>query len=264
MKKLLALITLLASSQSFGALDEVLMFNGKIYFPEEKAFRNTNQMELHVGKKEIVITIDDGPTPNVTQAVLQVLRDYNVRATFFSVTSNVAKYPSLMHEIQADGHIVGNHSKTHANLTQLGSNWQTRLYDEVIGSYFTLKPFAHFSKKSYFRAPGGNWNPTIAAYLNTDPIGQKYTGPVLWDVGGVLERDASNRPTRGADWACWSNKWTVDECLEGYINETKAYKGGVVLFHDLRMQSAELIRKYIQWAQDNDYKIVSLDEVRFK
>ena len=264
MKKLLTLITLLASTQTFAALDDIIMFNGKIYNPEEKAFRTVNHMELHVNKKEIAITIDDGPNPGVTQAMLQVLREFNIRATFFCLAANAAKYPDLMHEIQADGHIVANHSKTHANLTTLGTNWQSRLYDEVIGSYYTLKPFSYMSRKSYFRAPGGNWNPQLAQYLNTDPIGQKYIGPVLWDVGGMIERNADKVPTKGADWACWSNKWTVDECVQGYITETTEYKGGVVLMHDLRMQSAELLRKYITWAKDNGYKFVTLDDVKFK
>lgn len=264
MKILLTMLVLLLSSQTYAEFREVLLFGGKEYDPANKSFKTGNHMDLHIGKKEIVLTIDDGPNPGVTQAMLQVLREYNIRATFFCLGANAAKYPDIMHEIQADGHIVANHSRTHANLTTLGSSWQERLYDEVIGTFHVLKPFMFNSRKYYFRAPGGNWNPQLAQSLNGDPVGQKYIGPLLWDIGGTLERNAQNVPIRGADWACWSKKWTVDECLKGYLTETAEYKGGVVLMHDLRMQSSELLRKYIQASLDAGYKFVTLDDVKLK
>lgn len=264
MKKLLTMLVLLVSTQLHAELREVLLFNGKEFDPSTKSFKTGNHMDLHINKKEIVLTIDDGPNPGVTQAMLQILREYNIRATFFCLGANAAKYPDIMHETQADGHIVGNHSRTHANLTTLGEAWQSRLYDEVVGTFHVLKPFMFMSKKYYFRAPGGNWNPTLAQFLNEDPIGTKYIGPLLWDVGGTLERNSKKEPIKGADWACWSNRWTVDECLQGYVTETESMKGGVVLIHDLRMQSAELLRRYIQTMLDKGYKFVSLDDVKLK
>lgn len=264
MKKLLTLFALLLSSQTYAAFDEIYMFDGKVWDPETKAFKQTNYMDLHVNKKEIVLTFDDGPTPNVTQAMLKMLAEFNIRATFFCLGNQAAKYPEIMHLTQADGHIVGNHSKSHSDLTKLGDNWQERLYDEVIGTHLTLRPFMYMSRKFYLRAPSGAWNPQLAQFLNTDPIGKQYTGPIQWDVGGIIARNAAGEPIQGADWACWSNKWSVDDCLKGYIAETVSHKGGVVLMHDLRMQSVELARKFIQWGLDNGYKFVTMDKVKFK
>lgn len=265
MKKLLTLFALLMSTQTYADFSEIYMMDGKVWDPIDKTFKQTNYMDLHVNKKEIVLTFDDGPTPQVTQAMLQMLREFNIRVTFFSLGSQAAKYPNIMDEIQADGHIVGNHTKSHSDLTKLGENWQARLYDEVIGSHLTLRPFMYMGRgKFYFRAPNGAWNPQLAEYLNSDPIGRKYTGPIQWDVGGIVARDAQGNPTNGADWACWSQRWTVDDCLKGYIAETISHKGGVILMHDLRMQSVELAKRYIQWGLDNGYKFVSMDQVKFR
>lgn len=265
MKNLLTIFALLVSTQTFADFNEIYMFDGKVWDPTEKQFKQTNHMDLMKNTKQIVLTFDDGPTPQVTMAMLEMLRQFNMRVTFFSLGSQAAKHPDLMNEIQADGHIVGNHTKSHADLTKLGDGWQQKLYDEVIGSHLTLRPFMYMGRgKFYFRAPNGAWNPQLAEYLNTDPIGKKYTGPIQWDVGGVIAKDANGVPTNGADWACWSKRWTVDECLAGYIAETTQHKGGVVLMHDLRMQSVELARRYIQWGLDNGYKFVTIEQVKFK
>jgi len=61
----------------------------------------------------VALTFDDGPHPSWTPEVLRVLREHDVRATFFLVGSNAARYPDLVMRIAADGHAVGSHSATH-------------------------------------------------------------------------------------------------------------------------------------------------------
>ena len=65
------------------------------------------------GIKAAYLTFDDGPIPEVTPAVLEILDRYNVKATFFMVGDNVARHPELLDEVRRRGHAVGNHTMKH-------------------------------------------------------------------------------------------------------------------------------------------------------
>lgn len=64
-------------------------------------------------QKRVMLTFDDGPIPEATPLILDILRNYNVKGTFFLVGDNVRKYPHLLPMILADGHAVGNHTMHH-------------------------------------------------------------------------------------------------------------------------------------------------------
>lgn len=63
----------------------------------------------------IYLTFDDGPIPEVTPWVLDLLKEYNAKATFFCIGNNVQKYPEIFNRILAEGHSVGNHTFHHLN-----------------------------------------------------------------------------------------------------------------------------------------------------
>jgi len=64
-------------------------------------------------EKVIYVTFDDGPVPEVTPRVLDMLDEYNLKATFFCVGENVEKYPELYNDILRRGHKTGNHTYNH-------------------------------------------------------------------------------------------------------------------------------------------------------
>ena len=64
-------------------------------------------------KKEIYLTFDDGPTPEITQFVLSELKKYNAKATFFCIGKNIKNHPEIFSEIISDGHSIGNHTQNH-------------------------------------------------------------------------------------------------------------------------------------------------------
>jgi cellulose synthase/poly-beta-1,6-N-acetylglucosamine synthase-like glycosyltransferase/peptidoglycan/xylan/chitin deacetylase (PgdA/CDA1 family) len=76
--------------------------------------------------RRIVLTFDDGPDPNWTPKIAAVLRRERVPATFFVVGSEVARHPDLVRRLVREGHEIGNHTFTHAQLTE-GRDWQRRL-----------------------------------------------------------------------------------------------------------------------------------------
>jgi peptidoglycan/xylan/chitin deacetylase (PgdA/CDA1 family) len=239
-----------------------------------KDFSNANIERLHQGLKEVVITIDDGPTQGVTDKILDILEKYGVQATFFSVGNRAKQHPELMARMAREGHIVANHTLTHPHIGKIAQdvNFFTRrlkrsakekIRNEILGAHEVISPYLGNATRYYFRAPGASWDSKATELLNKTDISPNYYGPILWDVGGQLDKSASGFVRRAAGWGCWSRGWSVEECLQGFINETLEKKGGVVLFHDLSSKSAQLIERYIQaLLSRGDYRIVSMDDVQ--
>lgn len=225
-----------------------------------KDFNNQNRERILRNKHQIVLTFDDGPTAGVTDKVLDVLKKHDVKGTFFVIGNNVSAQPGLMKRLVKEGHLVANHSMSHPNLADLGLFWRKKLKQEVMGAHEVLTPYLENNKRLYFRAPMGAWESKLADYLNKDDVGSKYIGPLLWDVGGEMKRDDS-KVYKAADWACWAQGWSVDDCLEGYVNETIKYDGGVILMHDLRLKSAELLDKYLEVTKARGFQFLTLDEI---
>jgi peptidoglycan-N-acetylglucosamine deacetylase len=117
--------------------------------------------------KEIWLTFDDGPTPEVTPWILSVLKKENVKATFFLVGQQIEKFPELVGAIIKDGHTIANHSYSHKN------GWLTNKekYLEDIENCQALMP-----NNKLFRPPYGKVTKVQIAVLK-----EKYK-IILWDV----------------------------------------------------------------------------------
>lgn len=230
----------------------------------DKDFSRTNLEPIHQGHKEIILTFDDGPNPGITDKFLDLLSDYGIKATFFVIGANAKRNPQIMQRMIAEGHIVGNHSMTHKALKNLDPIlWKDQVKSEVMDAHLVLMPYMENNKHFYFRAPEGVWAQKYADFLNEDFIGKQYIGPLLWDIGGEIEVK-NGKYLQAADWACWSKKISVDDCLSGYVNESVRKKGGVILMHDLRKQSLELLTKLIPELQDRGFTFTSMNDVDFK
>ncbi|MGB1308434.1 MAG: polysaccharide deacetylase family protein [Oceanihabitans sp.] len=172
-------------------------------------------------QKVIYLTFDDGPTPEITNWVLDLLKQYNAKATFFCIGNNVAKHPEVFQDILKEGHIIGNHTYNHVK------GWQTKtdayvenvqLAAEVIESQIKKSTFKNrLSKTSnsessisnLFRPPYGQISPKQGKSLIK--LGYKI---IMWEV---LSID-------------WELTVTPEKCLKNVI--TKAQPGSVVVFHD--------------------------------
>lgn len=149
-------------------------------------------------EKVIYITIDDGPIPEMTPGTLDMLAQYNAKATFFCVGDNVRKYPDLFERIKAEGHSVGNHTFNHLN------GLRTKVSD-YIANVELADPLID---SDLFRPPHGRMKRRQTLALSQ---GRKI---VLWDV---LSKDYDTRVTPER---CWSN-------VEDYTSN-----GSIILFHD--------------------------------
>jgi peptidoglycan-N-acetylglucosamine deacetylase len=118
---------------------------------------------------EFALTFDDGPNPSYTPQLLDLLARYNIRATFFLIGQYAANHRALVRRTQEAGHLIGNHTWTHPNLS-LTSSAQTR--EELHRTSAQLEDITGVAVR-YFRPPFGLRRPatlTIARSLNLIPV----------------------------------------------------------------------------------------------
>lgn len=183
------------------------------------------------GKKgEVSFTFDDGPHPEVTPKVLDVLREANVKATFFVIGQNAQKNPELVQKIVDEGHVVGNHTYNHAYVfSKSAAEKQVTQGQEVIQKIIDKKP-------AYFRPPFGVMNPKIA-----DAVNKENNTIIGWDL-------------RSQDGRIRTKEATVNR-VKGHLN-----KSTVLLFHDTNPTTPDALREIIHLCKENGMKIVPLPE----
>ncbi len=92
-------------------------------------------------RKEVAITFDDGPDPEWTPKILDVLKKYGVKATFFQIGAEVEKYPGVAKRVFDEGHEIGNHTFTHPDISTISKRYfevelnltETALREQVRG-----------------------------------------------------------------------------------------------------------------------------------
>jgi peptidoglycan/xylan/chitin deacetylase (PgdA/CDA1 family) len=128
---------------------------------------------LDDGPMVIALTIDDGPSPIYTPQILSLLGRYGVVATFSMIGENVAAYPAIAREVAAAGHLIINHTWTHANLTELAP---TAMADQISRASGAIEK-ATRATPAMFRAPFGAWSPAVLAQCR-----QMRLAPLDWSV----------------------------------------------------------------------------------
>ena len=154
--------------------------------------------KIPTNEKIVYLTFDDGPIPEVTPWVLEQLKAYGAKATFFCVGDNVRKHPDVFQEVLKQGHAVGNHTYNHKN------GWGT----DNIEYFHNIRNCARLVKSNLFRPPYGRLMPKQAQFL------QRHYKIIMWDVlSGDFDIDISK-----------------DQCLNNVISKSK--QGSIIVFHD--------------------------------
>src|SRR5580658_6564936 len=133
----------------------------------------------------IALTFDDGPNAH-TEEVLDVLKKLHVKATFFIVGNQAHRHPQTLARIAAEGHLLANHSATHAFL---GSKYDANpqmLLDQLRDVDQQIEPLMKAGDKLYFRAPYGAWKSAHADILNRDPVLRNHVRPIYCVARGVI------------------------------------------------------------------------------
>ncbi len=187
-------------------------------------------------QKVVALTFDDGPWPGQTAQILHVLRQYKVKASFFMVGYLVKRYPSIAHEVAAEGHVIGNHTMGHRTLTRLKSvevDKQIRNGEKVLQA-------STGQKADWFRPPGGNISPAV--WSRVRKAGLKVA---LWNVDPQ-------------DWRGLSSKAIAHDVV------IHVRPGSIVLLHDGgggREQTIRALPVIIRSLQSRGYRFVTLDQM---
>jgi peptidoglycan/xylan/chitin deacetylase (PgdA/CDA1 family) len=208
----------------------------------------------------IALTFDDGPNAH-TGEVLDALKAMNIKATFFIVGSQAHRHPDVLARIAREGHLLANHSATHAYLGGSYDADPERLLNQLRDVHEQIAPLMAKGDKFYFRAPYGAWKYAHADILNSDPELRRYVGPIYWDVGGDITMSRDGYVMSAADWECWRKGWEARTCAKGYSREIRRKDGGVVLMHSIHMKSADLVRQVVPALIEEGYRFVRLDQM---
>ncbi len=154
--------------------------------------------QVKTDEKVVYLTFDDGPIPELTEEILQILSKYNAKATFFCVGENVARNPEIYAKILEQGHATGNH--THRHLKGWSTGFKEYLEDvETAGKYI---------KSTLFRPPYG-----LITYKQAKMLSKDYR-VVMWSV---LTKDYDPSVSKEA-------------CLASAVQGT--WPGAIIVFHD--------------------------------
>nr|WP_240041247.1 polysaccharide deacetylase family protein [Paenibacillus ginsengarvi] len=209
---------------------------GREYYEE----RGEIVWEVPTDQKVIALTFDDGPDPVDTPAILELLKQYEAKATFFVVGQRVDKYPDIAKREIAEGHEIANHTFSHQymNRNRLSA---ARIEEEITKTEASI--FKATGKKPHlFRPPGG--------YYNEQVVGaSKRTGykVVMWSWHQDTE-----------DWSTPGVKKIVNKVLGNARN------GDIVLFHDYvegKSQTVEALKQILPDLKKRGFTFVTVSEL---
>lgn len=193
--------------------------------------------------KAIALTFDDGPWPTTTDQVLDILKQYGVKATFFTIGEQIDDYPEATKRIVDEGHQLCTHTWDHAagsgqgvNLTYMSAEEQIA---EVTKGYDAIKAITGTEASHIIRAPGGN-----------------YSGDIVWTLEPYVDAEIG----WNVDTMDWSRPG-ADAIAQAILS---AEPGDVVLMHDGggdRSQTVEALRIAIPKLIERGYTFVTMDEL---
>jgi len=151
-----------------------------------------------IDTETVYLTFDDGPIPEATPWVLDQLKAYDAKATFFCVGENVKNHPNIYQRILAEGHTVGNHTYNHLNA------WKSKKHNYISN----VDQASDLISSKLFRPPYGKLTPSLSKRIS------KNYDIIMWDV---LSGD-------------FDSNITAEKCLSNV--KKNAREGSIIVFHD--------------------------------
>lgn len=188
--------------------------------------KNPRQAE----QRYVALTFDDGPSSENTGTLLDGLKARGVHATFFLMGENIEGNEELVRRMKADGHLIGNHSYRHVQLTREGTEAVCReiektseMIDEITGE-----------KPEYIRPPYGDWSEELAECVELTPV--------LWSVDSL-------------DWKLLNTERITRRVLKSVKN------GDVILMHDIFPTSVKAALEIVDSLTAAGWQFVTVDEL---
>ncbi|MFZ3101401.1 MAG: polysaccharide deacetylase family protein [Desulfitobacteriaceae bacterium] len=188
---------------------------------------------IHTNQKVVALTFDDGPDPEFTETILDILKQKQIKATFFVVGENARQNPSLLRRMITERHEIGNHGYTH--------DYSQRKLTEEIKQTDQSVYIATGTHTYFYRPPGG-----FITKSQINVIRNQGYVVTLWSVDS---RD-------------WSNPG-VNRIVSNVVQ--KVFPGAIVLLHDgggFKSQTVSALEQVIDKLNEDGYRFVTLSELR--
>lgn len=182
--------------------------------------------------KKIALTFDDGPHPVYTEQMLEVLEEADVPATFFLLGQNIEGREELVREIAEKGHLIGNHTFHHVQITGLSKEQACQEIEETSDLIEELTG----KGTEYVRPPFGTWNEGLESNLNLIPV--------MWTIDTL-------------DWTTQN----VDTIVEHVVKN--AEDNDIILMHDSYKSTVQAVERIIELLKAEGFEFVTVDEVLF-
>lgn len=181
-------------------------------------------------EKLVALTFDDGPHPVYTEEILDVLDQAGIKASFFMMGKEAELYPDVVKKVSDAGHLIGNHTYTHANVCQISADETT---EEITKTNDILEGLTG-KRPQFFRPPFGCKNETL----------EKQTGMfwIFWDVDTL--------------------DWSLQNAEQVYCKVVKNVgENDIILMHDAYPSTVEAVRELIPALQEMGYTFVTVDRL---
>lgn len=189
-----------------------------------------NPRGIDPSKPMIAFTFDDGPYAPVGNRIMDVMKQYNSRCTFFVVGERVPSYATEMKRMASEGFEIANHSQNHKYLNKLGADAIRSQVDQCNATIANITGIT----PTLFRLPGGLKNNTVLANVNM-PI-------ILWNI------DTN-------DWKYRNAQKTIDAVMG------KVKDGDIVLMHELYSSTADAVEYMVPKLVEQGYQLVTVSEL---
>lgn len=192
-------------------------------------------------EKVAYLTFDDGPTKTITPKVLDILKEEDVKATFFVIGKSVENYPEIVKRAYEEGHYIANHGYSHNNKKLYKSEEsfinEIKKTDEAIGKAIGLENYS----SHIFRFPNGFMSPLYKSK-------KKKMANVLMEMGYTY-----------IDWNSLNNdsikKYTKEQLIQNLKKSSKGKNTLVILMHDTKdvSNSSEALKESIEYLKSEGY-----------
>ncbi len=203
-----------------------------------KSFFPNLVWDIPTNEKIIYLTFDDGPTPEITEWTLDILKQFDAKATFFCIGKNIEDHSEIFKKIISNGHSIGNHTLNHIK------GWSTKTQSYIENITETQSIIDKLSKTprriNLFRPPYGQITPK--QIKKTSALGYKI---IMWSV---LSID-------------WDKNITHEQCLKNVIDNTNS--GSIVVFHDSVKACDNMkyaLPKTLEYFSEKGYKFKRIPE----
>jgi peptidoglycan/xylan/chitin deacetylase (PgdA/CDA1 family) len=281
--KMILVTTMMMSTLTFAQVsigDKQFPEDGKVYRPGQDVGFDQYKAKSLMGTKKIVLTFDDGPDPIQTPRLLDILKKYNVKATFFMLSEKFTdKNMALIKRVAMEGHTIASHHHDHDNNNSKSeSQYRAGLKDSILKIAKVMEEVNAPSREIYYRFPYGAYGAKSLSYhhfnvmkeVSQELFGDNCINFAFWDIDSLDWLKPMDQKDIIANVISNVEGGTAYNMVKGrFSGKSKKDKytishpmgGGVVLMHDIHARSVDAAEVLLKTLKQKGIEVVNLSDV---